>query len=230
VFPFLWLAIYQDRTTVADFSQANIVTYYLVIAVVVAMASTHTSEYLKRDIVEGKLNEELVKPLGNLLFRFVNELAYKAIYTVLITVIVVFIIVVFPQYVVFPNSGMTVFLFIVSLIIAFLLSFAIQIVIGMVAFWFSEINALKQMLVILEDVFSGKIAPLAFFPLYLQIFANFLPFKYLAYFSNQIYLQKISSHEMWSNFALAGGWLVLLYGIAFFLWHRGLKRYDGTSV
>lgn len=230
VFPFIWLTVYHNRETILGYSPADIVTYYIVTALVVTFASTHSAGYVKKDIMTGKLNEFMVKPLNSLVFHFVNEIAYKASYSIFVIVIVPLIIFVFPKYVVFPHSLLTVCFFIASLVIAFLLSYVFQILVGMVSFWLGENSALHQLHRILEDTFSGRIAPLAFFPVYLQLFAGYSPFKYLIYFPSQIYLQKITIQETLLNFAVALGWVVVLYGIAYLVWLRGLRRYDGAGV
>ena len=83
---------------------------------------------------------------------------------------------------------------------------------------------------VIEKLFSGELAPLTFFPLFLQTIAFYLPFKYLAHFPSQIYLEKISYSEILKNFLGAFCWIAALIIIIIIVWKRGLKRYDGSSI
>jgi ABC-2 type transport system permease protein len=230
IFPFLWLSIYGDRISIAGYSRADIVTYYIIIMFISLGFSSHILKQIKIDILNGEINSLLLKPISYLYYRFIHELSYKCIVLLLAILFFIGANIVTPSYIEFPHSWLYISLFLLSLVFSYVLSHAIQMIVGLSSFWLGENFGPDRLRHILEKVFSGELAPLVFLPTILQTTAFYLPFKYLSYFPAQLYLEQISLTEALHDFLMLGVWVIISWSIVWFMWKRGLRKYEGIGM
>ncbi|KKQ41174.1 MAG: hypothetical protein US58_C0004G0011 [Candidatus Magasanikbacteria bacterium GW2011_GWA2_37_8] len=230
IFPIIWLSIYKQNTSIAGFDRTAIITYYLITAFIVQTCTSHVGGIFQRNIVQGKLNIHLVRPLSFISFAFIHEFSYRLISFFPVTVLAIIIYIFFPDYFRLPSSPFTWILFALVCLIVLTMSHLLEMISGLTSFWFGENKALDNFIYFFYKVFSGAFAPLAFFPIVLQNIANCLPFKYLAYFPAQIFLEQIHGYELFYGLTLMIVWLLILALIVSFLWRRGLRQYDGSGI
>ena len=188
VFPFIWLAIFGERETIAGFTRADIITYYIIIAFVSLLGNAHINRRIKVDIMEGDMNAYLVKPIKYYFYCISQEFGYKLISVPTFILLILAAYFSFPEYLVIPTHIATIPLFFISLAMSYAISSLFEFMIGVATFWLGETSALLHAKQILESMFNGKIAPLTFFPPLLQSIAAVLPFQYVAYIPAHILL------------------------------------------
>ena len=230
VFPFIWLAIYGERSLIQGYSRADIVTYYIIIAFISVVATSHISDHIKKDILYGEMGGRLLKPLSYPLFRTFQELSYRLMRIVITPLLLLPLFLLIPQHIVLPDSVLTACLFVLSLLCAFVIFHCFELIVGMACFWMGENGALRQTYSMISIVLSGEIAPLVFFPVVIQNINKYLPFQYLFYFPSQIYLRKLSTIEIIVGFTRILVWIGILMVIVYLLWKKGVKGYDGGSL
>lgn len=230
IFPFIWLAIYGSREMIGGYSKADIVTYFLIIIVVKLVSDSHVSNSMREDIIEGRLNFYLVRPVNFIFSRCLHEVSYKLFSGIFFIPLIIVISLFFKQYLVLPQSILQLVLFLFSLILAFILSNAFQFIIGFACFWLGNNSGPNNLNHLADLVFSGRIAPLVFFPPFLKLIASVLPFKYISYFPAQIFLGQIGYQEILLGFIYAMIWIIVIWGIAYIMWRRGLKIYEGVGI
>ncbi len=230
IMPFLWLALYGAREEVVGFSRADIVSYYLVITLVSFFSISHASGYIFNDIMKGKVHMFLLKPYSYLFFSFMSENGYKIISGCLGIGAFVALSFFAPSYIVLPREWSAIFFFGMFLLIARVLSFSFEVIVGLSSFWFGRIGAANHFRFLMEQVFGGEMAPLIFFPLMIQTIAAWLPFQYLFYIPTQVFLGHLS-HDMLLR---AGGigllWVGFFLGCIWLLWRRGIRIYEGAGM
>jgi ABC-2 type transport system permease protein len=79
---------------------------------------------------------------------------------------------------------------ILSVTLAFFISFYVNYIIGISSFWFVESGGIRQFYILLSGIFSGSLIPLVFFPKPLQIIQFFLPFQYISYVPAMVFTGK----------------------------------------
>lgn len=230
VFPFIWLAIFGNRSTILGYSRADIVTYYIILAFISLVCSSHISEKMKQDILKGELNNYLVKPINYLLVKTVYEASYKILTLIVGLVLFTGCLLFFPRYLVVLHSVARISLFIISLIISFIISQLIQFLVGLSSFWLGENSGPDRLRHLSEKIFAGEIAPLSFLPTFLQITAAYLPFQYLAYFPAQIYLNHITILDALRQFLFAFIWITILFILGLYMWRKGVRQYEGVGI
>lgn len=226
VFPFLWLAIYGERESIAGFNKQEIVTYYIILAFLNAIVRFYLDFLFIQSIREGEIVQFLIKPINFFLYKYLELMPYQ------ITKLFFFVLFVFigykwiGPYLVFPNSFSHAMTIVVVLALCNVLRAILEFIIGISAFWFEEAGGIQTFNLALISVFGGELAPLAFFPLWFQKFASFLPFKYFVAFPCELYLGKLNTDEIISGIGIILIWILIFAGAAIYIWKKGLKHYS----
>lgn len=229
ILPFFWLALYGDKETLAGFTRADMVTYYIVVGVIGLCATSHVSRHVHESILKGTISKSLVQPYQYLVYHLVRENSYKVFSGSIALLLVLLLRLLLPTYFILP-SWTTLLWFFFFLVLSRLLSFFFEVMIGLGSFWLAETSALKQIRFLIEKTFSGQFAPLALFPEALRQVAGILPFQYLYYIPAQAYLEKIPPSAILQHATSALLWTGASLIIVMLLWKRGLYRFDGAGI
>jgi ABC-2 type transport system permease protein len=113
-----------------------------------------------------------------------------------------------------------------ALVLAFVIGFLIESLMGLCAFWFLEVSSLVFIYMLLSYFLSGHMLPLDWLPAPYSNAIQWLPFKYLAFVPAAILLGKYNSQQL--AFELIQGllWAVLLFVLNRVALNRGLRRYS----
>jgi len=116
--------------------------------------------------------------------------------------------------------------FLASLVMAFLLGFFLESTIGMIGFWFLEVNSLLFVYMLLNFFFSGHMFPLDMLPASLQEVVKAIPLQYLAYFPAAVFLQKVQGTELVYGLFVQFLWVLFFIVLNRIAFARGLRRYS----
>jgi ABC-2 type transport system permease protein len=123
-----------------------------------------------------------------------------------------------------------------SLVIAFLIGFLMECLIGLVSFWFLEVSSLIFIFMMINYFLSGHMVPLDWL---VTIFGSqpgmedkvrtgmmLMPFPYLAYFPAALMLGKHPGADMWLHLGIGGLWVLLLLAANRIAFARGVRHYS----
>jgi ABC-2 type transport system permease protein len=119
--------------------------------------------------------------------------------------------------------------FVAALILAFLIRFVLETAVGLTAFWITRVDALECLYVVVLFFCSGRIAPLALLPDWMQVIANLLPFRWILAFPTELLLGRLSPEAILQGFLAQGFWLAFLLLCISLMWRVGVKRYTGVD-
>src|SRR6266404_6014086 len=136
---YMWRTIYQGKGTgamVGSYSLAQMISYYLVVAVVDALTAVNEDDWqIAGDIKDGNISQFLLKPIDYLSYRlclfFSGRLTYLAVAIVPLSLFIVY----FHRYFVLPANWICLLFFAVSIVLTALLQFFISYTMAMLAFW-----------------------------------------------------------------------------------------------
>lgn len=228
---FLWWAIFDsvDRLELAGYTFNDMVAYYLISMLGRAFSSMPgLASNVAKQVREGEIKKFLIQPVDMIGFLLLGRVAHKIAYYTVATLPFALVFYLCRGYFTdgWPSANiMTGFL--LSLVMAFLLGFFIDLCIGLVGFWFLEVSSLLFVYMLLNFFLSGHMFPLDWLPDPWRSLVDITPFKYLAYFPAAIFLKKIDPDRLWVELAIEAGWLVFFVVLARVLYTRGLKRYSG---
>ncbi len=224
---YLWNAIYQSEGRLGDYSLPDLITYYLLQLIISSVVLSYVSWEIVDQIREGTFSSFLIRPVNYLHYWFTLNLSWKLFEGLMVLVgggLLSFILI---DYISIPSRPSTVLYFFISLVLGMVLSFEFDFAIALLAFWLVQANAFKYMLQYIVFFFAGALLPLDLFPKAIEAVANVLPFRYLAFFPSQIFLEK-ETHPV-EGLMAAFAWAVGLYFFLRFVLNRGIKRYEAVG-
>jgi len=231
---FLWESIYAGKppgaATVATYTLSQMISYYLVVAVVDALTAVNEDDWqIAADIKDGNISQFLLKPVDYLWFRLCLFLAGRATYLMVAFVPLTLFILWQREHFVLPPNFATLGWFLFSVTLTALLQFFISYSMAMLAFWVLEVSTFIFILFAFEYIASGHMFPLDILPPVVERVLFFTPFPYQLFFPVGIYMGKITGSELARGLLIQAGWVVAAYALARFAWQRGIKKYSAVG-
>lgn len=224
-----WRWVYAEGSTVLDWSLSNINSYYLLLVIVGAVLMAHIEyDVAYFDIQYGDLVRYLTRPLPYYLFKLFDELPWRLIQGIFATIIFFGLLVVLNQNLILISPTNLVVSIAIALL-AFLLSFTFKMIVGLMAFWITDIGGLQQLIEIGLLIFAGYIIPLEFFPSHLQILASNSPFAYMVYFPILAFQGRLDEAALLRVIGTQFFWVILFILFYLFLWRKGLRTFTGVG-
>jgi ABC-2 type transport system permease protein len=172
---YLWRSIYRYADVIHGLTFNETFLYVGLGSAIFILLKTYADWFIHYEIREGLIANYLTKPLDfqiyNLFANFGSLLMNLTAITIPTVLLLVFV---FKVKVAF---GPGLFLFQISLLLAFLISFSIDYFIGLMGFYSESVWGLSTTKEIIVTVFSGALIPLQFFPAAMQKVLFWLPFQ-----------------------------------------------------
>ncbi len=236
---FLWTAVYAGNTTreMNGYTLHNMVAYSLLVMVGRAFSSMPgLANGIARDVRDGTIKKYLTQPVDMLAYLFWARVAHKLVYYFVATVPFALVFYLCRSFFDEIPDLQTVAAFVLSLVIAFLMGFLMETLIGLISFWFLEVSSLIFIFMMINYFLSGHMLPLDWLPSLFktwpaaQEFVSrgmmFLPFPYLAYFPASVMLGKHGGQDQWMYLGVGGMWVVLLFVANRLIFALGVRRYS----
>ncbi|HXG47528.1 MAG TPA: ABC-2 family transporter protein [Methylomirabilota bacterium] len=230
---FLWRAIYSGRGEggeVAAYSLAAMTSYYLLVTIVDALTAVTEDDWqVAADIKDGHVSQFLLKPIDYLTYRLCLFVSGRLIYTAVAALPVAGFIWLQREYFVAPPDALTFAAFAVSVVLTGLLQFFVSYTMALLAFWVLEVATFIFILYAFEYVAGGHLFPLDILPPAIAAALNYTPFPYMLYFPVSVYLGRVSGDALWTGLATQAFWVLATYGLARFVWSRGIRKYSAVG-
>jgi ABC-2 type transport system permease protein len=206
------------------------ISYYLLTTVVDALTAVNEDDWqIAADIKDGQISQFLLKPIDYLLYRLCLFVSGRITYLAVATVPLVIFIFCLRQYFVLPADWWTVGWFLFSILLTALLQFFMSYTMAMLAFWVLEVSTFIFILFAFEYIASGHLFPVDILPRYLERLLYFTPFPYQLYFPISIYMGKAAGQDLFLGLMAQLFWVGAAYGLARFMWQRGIKKYSAVG-
>ncbi|MBL9128522.1 MAG: ABC-2 family transporter protein [Verrucomicrobiales bacterium] len=228
----LWRAIYEGNADAAlgGYRLAEVVTYYLVVNVVVALTAVTEDDWqIAADIKDGRISQFLLKPIDYLRYRLCLFAAGRLVYTVAALVPTAAFLWFQRDLLLAPASGHHLAAFGLSLALTALLQFFVSFTMALLAFWVLEVATFIFILFAFEYIAGGHMFPLDMLPPSLLALLNLTPFPYMLYFPVQVYLGRVDGPLLAQGLAIQAFWVGATYLLARWIWSRGIRHYSAAG-
>lgn len=225
----LWQAIFagSGQEHLSGFSYHEMIAYLLLVHVSRMFSSMPgLSTGIARDIRDGTLKKYLIQPLDMLGYLLSYRAAHKVTYVLSTSVPYGGLFWVCSGYFDSFPDAVTLAAYLASLIMAFLVGFYLEAMLGMVGFWFLEVTSLLYVVNTLNFFISGQMFPLDLLPSWAARLLKALPFQYLAYFPAAVFLGKIQGATLIEGLLAQAAWAFGFMVMARGLYRLGLRRYS----
>ena len=221
----LWSAAVQAGGPVGRFGQADFVAYYLAALIVRQMSGSWVVWELNMEIRQGILPMRLVRPLHPLVYYAAESLAALPMRGIIaIPVAALLLATVGKGHV--THDPLLLAMFVLSLLGAWLLQFAVLAIIGTLGMFIESSLALFDVWLGLFSVLSGYLVPLELFPRWVHPLTHWMPFRYILGFPVELLTRGLSRSQAAEQLAIQWGFALLIAFLASRLWLAGLRRYE----
>ncbi|MDQ7825307.1 MAG: ABC-2 family transporter protein [Candidatus Eremiobacteraeota bacterium] len=211
IFVHLWKATYLSAgaSRIEGLSMAQTL-WYLVVTESLIMSRSPFSGTISDEVKEGTLAYSMSRPLNYLLYHFAFQGGESL---VRLTINLVMGGLLMTAFVGPPSlSPLYIVPFIVSLMLAFILDFCLEGLIGLMAFFTEDITGIQLIYGKILFILGGLLFPLDFFPQWLRQISLALPFNLVLYGPAKLFVD-FSMARWWALTASQLCWIVLI-GIA----------------
>ena len=223
VYVLVYTALFTDRGEVGGFTLADTITYTILAQSLLMVMSAFGNRELSDAIVKGTIAVDLARPIDFYAYWASLDLGRAAYYFVF-RGLPTFAIGAVMFGVKWPASPGVFLLFLATVALGMVVSFAFRFITNGLAFWTTDARGLLYLTNTIIMFFSGFIVPLNFFPPPLQAVANALPFRALAQLPINVYLGKVTLAEWLPTVANELIWLVALVIVGRLILSRMVRR------
>lgn len=225
---FVWLTAMEGESGLAS-SRQQIINFYLLFPIIYTYIGSWHGIFLGRYIKDGFINSRLLKPIPIWLYNVGNNIGEKLIKTFFIVPILLVMMWLFNLT---PSLSMGVrelSLFSITFIMAAVLAYLFETMIGELAFWTSEISGIRDFEKIMAFIFGGEVIPVFLFPPFLKVVGSLLPFRYYISFPAEVLSGALSTPQILEGIGIQVVWVAVLSMVTIWLWRTGIKRYGAIG-
>lgn len=198
--------------------------YVLLSNMLFTISFSNVENELSSDIRTSRLNYKLLAPQNTLLQYFLKSIINKFF---LITIFYLPFLIIFSL--IRRQNLSTLVQAVPLLLISVIVGYCLSIIIGIAAFWLTEIWGLSAVKNLALSLFSGALFPLSLLPENIYRSLAFLPFPYVSYYPASTVLDDTTFVSL-KTIGVGVLWCVLLITVVLSMWKSGLKKFEGYSV
>ena len=223
-----WNALYANVDKVQDISLQSMLTYTLMSTImggilnVFGILQVYLTYWMAAKVRTGEIVMDMTKPTDFQLYLFSHSLG--RFFFNLIFSIPIFILAVFIFKLSLPESLETLVCFAVSLCMSYMLTFLIDFMVSLAAFWTTQTQGVGGFTRLIIALLSGSFIPLWFFPEWARNTLSYLPFASIYHVPLSIYIGKIKNIEGVRVIALQVFWIGILFASSRLLWLRSRRK------
>jgi ABC-2 type transport system permease protein len=226
---FMWNALFMQREAIAGFTKPEMFTYVILGAFLSMVIFSAKSGVIADEIKDGTLSVYLMRPVGYFRSWFMRDAADK-LFNIGASILELSVII----YLLAPpmslsTDGVYLLLTMLSICVAIVMFFVLQIAVAMAAFWLVETWPIRFVYIVLIQFFAGVMFPLSIFPGILGAILQYTPFAYLVYIPVMIYLGKYDILQSIVQIAIGILWCIVIWIGAHILWKKGLRLYSAVG-
>ena len=170
------LYVARDGAPIGDFDRSAALTYVWLVQALIVPTLVWGSWDIALSIRSGEIVFDLLKPYSYFGYWLSRDLG-RAGAAILMRMIPTFAIGLIFYTLVVPDHPAQFVAFVVSVVLAIALSFALRFCVNLIAFWWTDMQGLRSGQLVVFSFLSGFLLPIGFYPEWLQIALNVLPFR-----------------------------------------------------
>ncbi|WP_139492270.1 ABC transporter permease [Brevibacillus dissolubilis] len=216
---FLWGSIYADNTTLAGMTLTQMTSYVAIAWMSRAFYFNNIDNEIGMEVREGKVAVEMLRPYNYLSVKAAQALGegiFRFAFFAIPGLILIRLFIDFP----FPSTFSAWGLYLISLLCGFVINTQINLLTGVLTFFFMRNEGLifaKRMIV---DLLAGVIVPISFFPGWAQSVLGYLPFQAINYYPSMIFAGVIQADKALQVILIQLVWIVVLFLPITWLWRK----------
>jgi ABC-2 type transport system permease protein len=207
------LAVFQTSGNIAGYDIETAVTYAWITQALIMIVALWGWWDVEQTIRTGDVVSDLSKPFSYLGFWLARDLG-RALYFVAFRAAPILVCgqVLFGLY--WPSSVGAWLAFIVSTVLAVVVSFGWRFLLNLSAFWTTDARGLGYIALAATTFLGGFVVPVRLFPDWLQAIVNVLPFTSITQIPADLFVERLSGGAAIAALAQQAIWAVVMLGAA----------------
>ncbi len=231
--PVIYLVVWSVVATaqggsIAGYDAGAFAAYYIVWTLVRNMNIVFTPYGWEQRIRSGELSGLLLRPLHPLHYDIAFFAGWKVVVIVLWLPIAAILAWLFQP--TLAPTWLEIGVFAVAIWGAFLIRMMFLWLLGLISFWTTRVAAIYELFFAFELFLSGRIAPLALFPEWVQALADWFPFRWTFGFPIEALIGQLTPAALLSGLAMQALWILIGWGLVMVVWQRALRRYTAVGA
>ena len=220
---FIWRTAYRGIDQVAGVTEAQMVTYAVVAVLMNACFTVSIDNELFGKIRAGEIALDLIRPM-NLVWYWMTEDVGRSLAAVTqfaLPLLAISLLFVAPPLPAGVGAGL---LFLPSCALSFLLLWLLSTLVGMTAFWVTDLWDVSTVKNSLVFALSGRLVPMWLFPDLIADASRWLPFQYMFQAPLEIYIGRVSAQEVVHLLSVQAIWVAVFALLVSLVWTRAQRR------
>lgn len=220
----IWSALLHEREAAASaITLQDMLSYVIISNLIGGLTGSGVAQKIGERVESGMIAADFLRPLHLIYYLWADDFGAKSFQFLFVTVPTCsFVGLVYG--ISFPSDSRMLLLFFISLWFSVIISFYIHYILGMFAFWLQTSWFIGWVLLAFNQLFSGSIVPLWFYPDWLYTISSFLPFRLIAFEPISIYLEKKTVAESLIIILHQSTWMLVLILLERWLWLRAQRK------
>jgi ABC-2 type transport system permease protein len=224
----LWTSVAREAPF-QNFSSSDFVAYYLATLIVRQLTGNWVAWQMNEEMRSGTLSMRLLRPIHPF-FAYAASHAAAIPFRSVIALPIALVLLASSGSSSLTSDPWQVAAFVPSLLLAWLITFAILFAIGSLAFWMTQTMAIANGYFGVYNLFSGYMLPLALLPHPIAVIARYLPFRSMLSAPVELLTRPHTTHEIGMILAEQGMWAAITLVLAIAVWQRGLRRFEAVGT
>jgi len=225
----VWLAVLGDREAIGPYGRAQFVQYYLGVSLAAMLTGAWAAHFIPEDIRRGGLNEHLLRPWSYFHHYIINNIGEKLSKLVILGPMILIVAMSFRQDLRFSLPWTAALLLPCSVLMGAAIALLLNVCVGLLAFWTSDISGISAFYWFLAALLSGETIPLNLFPSAWQGLLRLSPFRYTISLPVEIVTGTLAGRELAFGLGMQVLWLLCAYLLYRAMWRAGIRIYGAAG-
>jgi ABC-2 type transport system permease protein len=217
------IALFGARNQVEGMSIQAAITYTALAQASIAYLALFGWYDLMSSVYTGQISADLLKPMNHFTFWMAQDLG-RAVVNFVLRGVTILLFYGFFFDILLPSSISQILALMVSIILAWLISFSYRYLINLPAFWSPNALGFIRLGFGISWILSGFLMPLQFFPDWFERLSYLTPFPHMINTPIDIYLGLLTPTQVLNALVVQAGWIGLLFTTGQLVMRRGIRR------
>jgi ABC-2 type transport system permease protein len=223
----LWTSVARERAF-EGFTEAHFVAYYLAGLIVRNLTGNWVGWQISEEIRTGTMSMRLLRPIHPFVALAANHIAAVPFRTVVALPIAV-ILLLSSGGSVLATEPLQLAMVAPSLVLAWLITFAILFTIGSLAFFITRAMSFLNMYFAVFTLLSGYLLPIQLLPRWIAAVAEWSPFRFMLSLPVELMTRAMTTGELALLMLVQLGWAVVAIAMALWVWRMGVRRFEAVG-
>ena len=223
----LWTSVAREAPF-RGYSSAGFVAYFLATLIVRQLTGNWVAWQISEEVRSGAMAMRLLRPIHPF-FAYAASHAAAIPFRSFIALPVAFVLLASSGASALSTAPAQLALLVPSLLLAWLLTFAVLFAIGALAFFLTQTMALANLYFGLFSLFSGYLMPLELLPRPIAAAAGWLPFRFMMSAPVELLTKPYDREQLARLLGGQAAWTAVMLAVALAVWRAGVKRFEAVG-